>query len=111
MKDYFKRGFVFCFSEVLFSFPIKMSMPEAIKIEIAFLSLGNPKGPTVDYLFCAEYIEIVQGDEVEGSNTAVCAKVLTRGLGTRLKSQCRVSVRTETTLWEKISRREPATLR
>ena len=47
MQDYFKQFF-------LFSFLIKMSMVKAKEIKTVFFhSLGNPKGHTFDYFFCA----------------------------------------------------------
>ena len=57
MQDYFKWSFVLHYEEVIFLFLIKMSMLKAIEIEIAFfLSLGNPKGRTLDYFFYASHI-------------------------------------------------------
>ena len=57
MQDYFKRFFVLHSSEVIFSFPVKMSMLKAIEIEIAFFSFRlNPKGRTLDYFFYASHI-------------------------------------------------------
>ena len=54
MQDYFKQFFVMLFSEMIFSFLIKMSMLKAIEIETAcFNSLGNPKGHTFDYFLYA----------------------------------------------------------
>ena len=57
MQDHFKRFFVLCYSEMIFSILIEMLMPKAIEIEIAFFhSLGNPKGHTLDYFFYASHI-------------------------------------------------------
>ena len=57
MQDYFKRLFVLCSSEMIFSFLIKKSKLKAIKIEIAFLApLGYPNGRTLHYFFYASYI-------------------------------------------------------
>ena len=55
MQDYFKRLFVLCSSEMIFSFLIKKSKLKAIEIAF-FHPLGNPKGRTLDYLFYASYI-------------------------------------------------------
>ena len=69
MQDYFKRFFVLRFSEVIFSFLIKMPMLKAIEIETAFfISLWIPRvtrwiiffmlhisvitSPTNGYLYC-----------------------------------------------------------
>ena len=54
MQDYFKQSFVFCFSEVVFLFLIKMLMLKAIEIKnFIFHSLGISKGLTLDYFFYA----------------------------------------------------------
>ena len=57
MQDYFKRRFVLCSSEMIFSFLIKKSKLKTIEIEITFFRpLGNPNGRTLDYFFYASYI-------------------------------------------------------
>ena len=43
MQDYFKRFFVLCSLEVIFSFLIKMVMLKAIEIETVFIPLGIPR--------------------------------------------------------------------
>ena len=54
MQYYFETFLVLCFSEPIFSFLIKMLMVTVKEIETAFChSLGNPKGHTFDYFYCA----------------------------------------------------------
>ena len=57
MQYYFKRFFVLHSSEVIFSFLIKTPRQKETEIEISFfLSLGNPKGRTIDHFFYASHI-------------------------------------------------------
>ena len=56
MQDHFKQFFVFCSSEMIFSFLIEILMLKVTEIEIAFFhSLWNHKGRTLDYFLCFTY--------------------------------------------------------
>ena len=52
MQGYFKQFSILCSSEIIYSFLIQLSTPEALDIAF-FIPLGIQKGRRMDYLFCA----------------------------------------------------------
>ena len=56
MLDYLKQVIIWCFVEVIFSFLIKMSMPDAIRIETAFLLSWGPKDYNMFFSYSLKYI-------------------------------------------------------